>query len=88
MTKINYEDDGKNTTIEVEGTSHDLFRAICRIAASLKKETKLTKDSSTFEELLVKGIKTAEKEVELQELMKGDKSLRELFDMLEKLLND
>ena len=88
MTKINYEDNGENTTIEVEGSSHDLFRAICRIAASLKKEMKLTEDGNTFEELLVKGIKTAEKEAELQELINGDKDLSKLFNMLEKLLND
>lgn len=92
MTKINYEDDGNEARIRIEGKSHDLFKALCRIAVKLKEDLKLTGDK-TFEELLLDGIKVAELEkvandISVKDLDDIDKLLDALIEKLGKLAND
>lgn len=88
MAKINYSEDDKQAKIEMEGNSVDLLKAVSRIAAHLKAGIKM-KNGKTFEEVLLKGIKAAEAENAVKDLMDDKNSdVSKLVNLLEKLLND
>lgn len=90
MTKISYEEKDNKATVELYGNSSDIFRGICRIVANAKEKLELKKDAKeSFEELLLKGIKSAEREKKVNELLEDkEDDVDALIKMLEKLLDD
>jgi len=85
MAKINYES-GEFYKIDMNGNGAELFKGVCRIAAHLKGQLG---DVANFEDLLIKGIHTADKERKIAEELEGkEKVLDEILDLLKGLIND
>lgn len=88
--KIVYEVKEDGTHVEMRGESFELFMAVCRLAAQVK-ETVEIKEGADFYDLLMKGIKNAERELKLVEVAKkkesGEDVLSDLLDMLKEVLD-
>ena len=69
--KIIYEANDDEAKIEMSGESIGLFKAACRIVANLKKKIEL-KDGATFDEVFERGLKEAENELKMKEILKKD----------------
>ena len=89
MVKISYEENKNKSTVQLHGTSWEVFRGICRIIVNAKEKIKI-KDDKSFEELLLEGIKTAEEEKKFSDMLKDktEDELDSLLKLLESMLND
>lgn len=85
-------DDG--IRVELEGEAFKLFRGACTVVANLKSQLNYKEGTTDedFYELLTEGIKNADRERKLQELMEkresGEDVLNELLKTLKEALDD
>lgn len=88
--KIVYEVKEDGTHVEMRGESFELFMAVCRLAVQVKETVKI-KDEADFYDLLIKGVKNADREFKLIEVAKkkesGEDVLSDLLDMLKEVLD-